>query len=235
MDSKAMENLPLYLSLGFALLSVLSIYVFYKASKNSKITLYVLSAWWILQSMLGLSGFYTHTDAFPPRFLFLILPPLVFIIGLFSTSGGRQYMERLDGKTLTLLHSIRVPVEMFLFFLFIYRLVPKLMTFEGRNFDILSGLSAPLIYYFGMKKKLLNKKILLLWNFICLGLLINIVVNAVLSAPFPFQKFAFDQPNIAVLYFPFNLLPAIVVPLVLFSHLAVIMQLLNRKSRKTEI
>jgi hypothetical protein len=55
----------------------------------------------------------------------------------------------------------------------------------------------------------------------------NIVLNAVLSVPTAFQQFAFDQPNIAILYFPFNLLPAVVVPLVLLSHLVVIRQLLN--------
>ncbi|HEX5025988.1 MAG TPA: hypothetical protein VFV68_11990, partial [Agriterribacter sp.] len=71
--------------------------------------------------------------------------------------------------------------------------------------------------------------LILLWNFICLALLINIVVNAVLSAPFPFQQFAFDQPDIAVLYFPFNWLPAVVVPIVLLSHLATIRQIINGK------
>jgi hypothetical protein len=42
------------------------------------------------------------------------------------------------------------------------------------------------------------------------------------------QQFAITQPNIAVQYFPFNWLPSVVVPLVLFSHLASIQQLLNR-------
>lgn len=102
------------------------------------------------------------------------------------------------------------------------------MTFEGSNFDMLSGLSAPVIYYFGYIKKNLNKRIILIWNVICLGLLINIVITAILSSPFPFQQFAFDQPNIAVLYFPFIWLPCCIVPLVLLSHLAAIRQLLKK-------
>jgi hypothetical protein len=101
------------------------------------------------------------------------------------------------------------------------------MTFEGRDFDIVSGITAPVIYYFVFVKKTLSKKILLAWNFICLALLLNIVLNAVLSVPTAFQQFAFDQPNIAILYFPFNLLPAVVVPLVLLSHLVAIRKLLN--------
>jgi hypothetical protein len=68
---------------------------------------------------------------------------------------------------------------------------------------------------------------LLLWNFICLGLLINIVVNAVLSAPSVFQQFAFGQPNTAILYFPFVWLPCCVVPLVLLAHLTSIRKLLS--------
>jgi len=105
------------------------------------------------------------------------------------------------------------------------------MTFEGRNFDILSGITAPVIYYFGFKGKGLNTKLLLTWNFICLTLLINIVINAILSVPFSFQKFGFDQPNIALLYFPFIWLPCCIVPLVLLAHLASIRKLLKEGSK----
>jgi hypothetical protein len=129
-------------------------------------------------------------------------------------------------QALTILHVVRVPVELVILGLFLIKAVPQLMTFEGRNFDILSGLSAPVIYYFAFIRKQMNGKLLLIWNFVCLGLLINIVANAILSAPFTFQKFAFDQPNIAILYFPYVLLPGCIVPLVLLSHLASIRQLI---------
>lgn len=222
-----MENLPTYISIVFALTTLLTVGLFYKATNNSKTTLVILIAWLAFQSFVGLSGFYKVTDSIPPRFLLLVLPPLLLIICLFMTSKGRHYIDSLDVKTLTILHIIRIPVEVVLFWLFVNKTVPELMTFEGRNFDILSGITAPVVFYLGFVKGRMNKKLILFWNFICLGLLINIVTNAVLSAPFPFQKFAFDQPNIAVLYFPFNWLPSCVVPLVLFSHLVAIRRLLN--------
>ncbi len=227
-----MENLPTYISIVFGLTTFLTVGLFYKATNNSKTTLIILLTWLALQTAIGLSGFYTVTDATPPRFLLLVLPPFLLIIGLFTTSKGKHYIDSLDAKILTILHTIRIPVEIVLFWLFINKTVPELATFEGKNFDILSGLTAPIVFYFGFIKKQLNRKIILIWNFICLGLLINIVTIAVLSAPFPFQKFAFDQPNIAVLYFPFNWLPSCVVPLVLFSHLATIRQLLNEGRKK---
>ncbi|MBC8047733.1 MAG: hypothetical protein H7Y00_13130 [Fimbriimonadaceae bacterium] len=222
-----MGNLPIYISIIFMLTTFLTVGLFYKATNGSKTTLLILLTWLLLHTFIALCGFYTNTDTVPPRFLLLVLPPLLFIIILFATSKGRHYIDNLNIKTLTILHTIRIPVELVLFWLYINEMIPGLMTFEGRNFDILSGLTAPVIFYFGFIKKRINKNVILIWNFICLGLLINIIVNAILSAPFPFQQFAFDQPNIAILYFPFIWLPCCIVPLVLFAHLSTIRQLLT--------
>jgi hypothetical protein len=221
-----MNGLPIYISIFFGLTTILTVLLFYKASHGSKTTLMILFSWLALQTAIGLSGFYTVTNTFPPRFILMVLPALLFIIVLFVTSKGRKYIDSLDVKTLTILHVVRIPVELVLLGLFMHNLVPKIMTFEGRNFDILAGLTAPVIFYVGFIKKKISSKAIILWNFICLGLLINIVVLAALSAPFSFQQFGFEQPNIAVLYFPFLWLPCCLVPIVLLSHLAAIRQLL---------
>ena len=44
-----------------------------------------------------------------------------------------------------------------------------------------------------------------------------------------FQQFAFDQPNLAILQFPFSWLACCVVPLVLFSHLVCLSFLFKKK------
>jgi hypothetical protein len=220
-----MNNLPLYISLTFGLTTLITVFLFFKAANSSRLTLSLLLAWLIIQTLLGLSGFYTDTRAMPPRLMFLGLPPLLFIMALFATPKGRIYIDGLNLGTLTILHTIRIPVEIVLLWLFLHGMVPKLMTFDGRNFDVLAGLSAPVVFYFVFFRKKLHRGMFLLWNLVCLGLLLNIILNAVLSAPVPFQKFAFDQPNIAVLYFPFVWLPSCVVPLVLLSHLAAIRKL----------
>jgi hypothetical protein len=226
-----MPYLPLYISLTFGITSVITVFLFYKATNNSYKTLFVLLGWLALQAFVAITGFYTVTGSMPPRFILLPLPALLCIIALFTTPGGKRYIDSLNTQTLTILHTIRIPVELVLFWLSVHKAVPQLMTFEGRNFDIISGITAPLVWYFGYVKKQMGRNLLLLWNFICIGLLINIVVNAVLSAPFPFQQFAFDQPNVAVLYFPFIWLPCCVVPLVLLSHLVSIRQLLKQKNK----
>ncbi len=130
---------------------------------------------------------------------------------------------------MTYLNVVRIPVEIVLFLLFLHNAVPEIMTFEGRNFDIIAGISAPFIAYYGLTKNRLNRHSILIWNFICLGLLMNIVTNGLFSAPSPIQKFAFDQPNIAILNFPFSWLPTFIVPIVLFGHLTSIRKLLKKK------
>ncbi len=224
-----MENLPLYIYFVFGLTTVAGILIFYKATSYSKSFLIVVSMWILFQTALSLSGFYKTSNTIPPRFLLLILPPVLLIIICFTTAKGKALIGRLDISTLTFFSIIRIPVEIVLFWLYTHKGIPQLMTFEGRNFDILLGLSAPIIYYFGFINRKLSQHIILSWNIICLILLLNIVINALLSIPGITQQFAFDQPNIAIGYFPFVLLPSCLVPLVLFSHLASIRQILLSK------
>ena|ERR1700741_563207 len=222
-----METLPVYLNVLFIGTTLLTVWLLYKATNNSGLTLILLLTWLALQALIASTGFYTISNTLPPRFVLMVLPPLLLIIFLFSTKKGRTYIDGLDPAILTFLHVVRVPVELCLLLLFMFGAVPQLMTFEGRNFDIISGVTAPIIFYLGYRKQKLSKGILLIWNFACLALLFNIVIHAVLSAPFAFQQLAFDQPNVAVLYFPFNWLPSCIVPVVLFSHLVCIRRLLK--------
>jgi len=99
------------------------------------------------------------------------------------------------------------------------------MTFEGRNFDIISGLSAPVIFWFAFKNGKINKKLLLVWNVVSFTLLIQVVATALISIPSPIQLQAFDKPAIGVVQFPFVWLPGIIVPIVAFTHLVSIQKL----------
>jgi hypothetical protein len=225
------ENLPAFILLTFGLTTLAALFLFYLALKNAnsagikkianKILLF-LSFWLIIQAILTLKEIYkSDTNSTPPKILlFGIFPTILTIIILFITRPGRQFIESLPLKEITYLNVIRIPVELVLIMLYMHHAIPRLMTFEGRNFDILAGLSAPFIAYYGLTKKKLGMLTILVWNFISLGLLLNIVVNALLSAPSVFQKFAFDQPNIAIINFPFSWLPTFIVPIILFGHLA---------------
>jgi hypothetical protein len=232
-------NLPTYVSVIFGLTTLATLLLFYWVLKNSKSestqqnALKILGAliiWLVIQAILTIQNVYSsNTNSLPPKiFLFAVLPAFIAIIILFVTKKGRQFIDNLSLAHITYLNIIRIPVELVLWWLFFYKTVPELMTFEGRNFDIIAGVTAPFIAYFGIVKRKLSHRIILGWNILCLGLLVNIGINGFLSAPSPLQKFAFDQPNIAILAFPFSWLVSFVVPIVLFSHVSSIRQLLKR-------
>ena len=226
-----MENVPAYVGIIFGLTTLLTIYFFALATTQMRLVLSILFIWLAAQAVISITGFYyRNTHAQPPAFLLATLPNMLVILVLFITKRGRTFIDGMNLKVLTILHIIRIPVEIVLLWLCMHKVVPQIMTFEGRNFDILSGISAPFIYYIAFRKETYNKWVLLVWNIICLILLINIVSIAILSTPFAFQCFGLDQPNIAVLYFPYIWLPACVVPVVLLSHLASI-RLLLKKSK----
>jgi len=220
-----MENLPTYVSTVFILTTGLTLFFLFKAAHQSKRVLTVSVLWLVLIFLIALTGFYEDTTRMPPSLAFLIGPPTIFILVLFLTPKGKDFLDKIDPRWINYLHVVRFPVEIVLFLLFTYQYIPEIMTFEGRNFDVLSGITAPFVVYFGYTKLKINRTVLLIWNFICLALLFNIVTIAILCAPFPFQQLAFDQPNVAVFYFPFVWLPGFVVPAVLFSHLVSIRKL----------
>ena len=222
-----MQHLPIYVYIVFAATVIVAGWLFYKATNYSRPFLINIIAWIAIQSVLGVTGFYNSSATMTKRFPLLFLPPLAFLIFRLVTKKGRAFLDSLHLPTLTIFHVIRIPVEIVLLWLFVNKTIPRVMTFEGRNFDILSGLSAPLVYYFAFVKKNIGKKVLIGWNIICLALLLNVVSSAILSLPDRYQQFGFEQPNIALGYFPFILLPAFLVPMVMFATMAALRQLLK--------
>lgn len=220
------ETIPQYVQLIFILTTALTGWFFLKANRQLKVVSILMVLWLILQATLAAQGFYTKGSGMPPRLILAVLPPVLLVFACFAVPAGRRYIESLDPRWLTWLHVVRIPVEATLLVLMTHHLVPVIMTFEGRNFDIFSGITAPFIAYYGYTKRRLSKTVLLVWNFVCLFLLVTVVYYGIMSAPTPFQKYSFDQPNVAVLHFPFVWLPSFIVPLVLFSHLVCIKGLL---------
>lgn len=229
-----MEHVSLTLQITFGFISLITVCWFYLASNKSRSFLLILIFWMIFQMALGMSGFYVDGHSLPPRFLLLLLPPILLVVVIAFSLKGKIFMDSLDLKQLTLIQSIRAGLELVLFFLYTAKAVPEIMTFEGRNFDIVSGLTAPFVYYYGFIKQRMSRTAMIAWNFIALGLALNIVITAILSAPTPLQQFGFDQPNIAVAYFPFTWLPSVVVPILIFSHFVSIRQLILKNTMATE-
>ncbi len=204
------------LSLAFLAITFLSLVLFYLGTGRNKKVLLVGCLWAFAVGLLSYTGFFRDTHAFPPRILYVIVPVVIYLVYLYRKWDQAMLRPRL----LLSVHSLRLPVELVLYQLYMAGKVPVIMTFKGCNFDILAGISAILLLcYLGVTQKKISVAVWTIWNILGLLSLVAIVSIALLSAPLPLQQLAFDQPNIAVLEFPYTLLPAVVVPVVLLSHL----------------
>jgi len=224
------EGFPLIQSISFFFLTLASCALYAWANTNSKKLIQVMSAWIIFISTLAYVGIFQDMKSLPPRFA-IVLGPTTFLIiyGLFPKQLNHTIKNRnLTRSTFT--HGVRIPVELALYSLSLHKMIPELMTFAGRNFDILAGITALIIgglFY----KNMISKNVLLIWNVIGILLLIFIVVNGILSSELPIQQFAFDQPNRALAYFPFVLLPGVIVPLLIYTHITDIIKIVRERNR----
>ncbi len=223
-----MEQLNSIYYLLFGVAVITAITLLYFASKKNNYVLGIITSIGILQSLISSTDFYADASSIPPRFVFLVLPSFLLLILSLSIPKFRSMCMRFEMKFLILIHVVRLLVELVLHALYEIKFIPKVMTYEGNNFDILIGITAIVIYYLYTNGKL-SSKALLIWNYIGLIFLVNIVLTAIISAPGPQQFIAFDQPNKAVQHFPFSLLPAIIVPIVFFSHILSIIKLRSSK------
>jgi len=232
-----LPELPIHITLVFIITTIGGIRLFNSILKNAepKIlnpnkTTIGLILWLAVQGVVAYFLFHVQpADAFPPRFVLVVLPVFGLVFWLFLTKKGRIIIDSLPLYQLTIFNLIRIPVELCLYWLFLQKAVPEVMTFEGRNFDIIGGLTCLFIAYFGYQQKKIGKTLLLIWNFGMLALIFNIMFHGLLSAPSPIQQFGIEQPNIALLHYPFVWLPAFLAPMVLLGHLIQIRQLLRDK------
>lgn len=189
-----------------------------------------LLLWMVVLSGLSLSGFFLNFDTIPPRFVVIIAIPLVTLIwALLISKTTKQILQLVPAQAIINLQVFRVIVEILLWMLFIQNLLPIQMTFEGLNFDILAGITAPLIAYFGIVKNKWPSRLIIVWNMVSLGLLLNIVIIAILSFPTTFRYFMNEPANAIVATFPFVWLPGFLVPLAYGLHFLSIRKHLNQK------
>ncbi|MCB0767539.1 MAG: hypothetical protein KDB95_10080 [Flavobacteriales bacterium] len=193
---------------------------------HDRSVLAVLVGWGALHAALAGAGFYMVTEALPPRPMLLLLPMLLAVVGLLVFASGRRYLQKADLLALTVLHVLRIPVELVLHAGWQEGLLPRMLTYEGMNFDIISGLTAPLVVLYLRRSRDPGRLLPLLWNVACLLLLVNVVVRAALSFPSPMQVLNHDEPMRLVQQLPWIWLPSVIVPAVLLAHVAAIVKLI---------
>lgn len=170
----------------------------------------------------GLLTFWSGFDSFelPPPVLVLVNIGLIAATAFLFSSLGTNIVKRASLSGLVLFQSFRFPLELLMHRAYVEGLMPKQMSFEGRNLDIFTGITA-LILGLALRKRNLPEWLVWAWNLLGLGLLFNVVAVAILSTPVSFRMFHNDPPNVWICDAPFVWLPTVMVVAAFFGHLAV--------------
>jgi hypothetical protein len=171
-----------------------------------------------LSGLLAAGGALRDFSALPPPFLRLFVPLSIVTGALALSPFGARLVKTLPLWGLVGFQTFRVLVELLLWRLHHSGVVPVQMTFEGDNFDLLTGLSAAVVAWL-LARGRTSARVVWVWNALGLGLLLNVVAIAMLSMPTPLRVFASQNTIVAEL--PFVWIPCVMVQAALFGHILV--------------
>jgi hypothetical protein len=223
--------IPLYLYYSFLILSVATFIIIAREVRHrfpeNRSYVYGLIIWFLAQYLLGKYGFFVQgLGDIPPRIMLFVVPNVLFLLYLAFSQKGKQLSIQFGLVFLSAVQVFRLGVEMVLWQLDARELLPSVMSFEGRNFDVLVGLTAPAVAYLYSRGKI-STRWMVAWNISGLVLVTNVVVHGMLSVP-GIEVIQTNVPNFIVSYAPFNLLPGVLVPFAYALHIASLRKLLNR-------
>ena len=198
-------------------------------------TLFITALWITVLIRLTGRDFFSDFHTIPPRPALAFLVPLPFILLFTFSSTGESLLRAIPGQWLINMQAFRLFVELLLWFAFLSRKLPVQMSFEGGNFDFITGLLALPVGYFCFIKKRWPIKMAIAFNILGLLLLVNILIIAILSMPGSLRVFYNEPSGYLIAKIPFILLPGILVPIAYSLHIFSLRQLILQKkySRNT--
>jgi len=188
-----------------------------------------LVGWLALTGMLADHGFFDDFQSMPPRLLLALGPPLLTLLALTFSRRIAPLLAALPPAWPVAAQTFRIPVEIVLWRLAVAGVIPELLSFHGRNVDILVGLTAPVVAYACFVRRAWPARVAVWWNWAGIVILLNVVVHAQLSAPTPWRIFETDPPTTFIADWPYIWLPDFLVPLAWLLHAVSLRQLRSRR------
>lgn len=186
--------------------------------RHTLITAVVVTAILTLSAVVASTGLLSRFDAMPPYVLRFIMPHIMLTMILSRSPYGRRLALGLPIPVLVGFQAFRILVELILHRVYLAGSLPVQMTFAGRNLDIITGLTAVVVAWPTTRGQA-PPWMLYAWNFVGLGLLINIVGTAIVSMPGPLRVFTNDPANTLIAHWPYIWLPTFLVTTALMGHL----------------
>jgi hypothetical protein len=183
-------------------------------------TVAAVALWLALTGALAAAGRLSFSTR-PPTIMLVIVLALVLTARWALSAAGARLAAAVPVALLVAVQGFRLPLELLMHRAYTEGLMPVQMSFSGRNFDIVTGTSA-LLLAVALARGAASRRLVWLWNWMGLALLLNVVTIALLSAPTPLRVFMNEPANVWITRAPFIWLPAVLVPCALAGHLLVL-------------
>lgn len=185
---------------------------------------FLLIIFWLLAAIgLAASGLLASNDG-AARLLMpalIVLPVAVFLLVLRNSKTFRETVLSINTGQLVILHSWRMVGTGFLF-LYAYDLLPGLFAWLAGVGDMLAAIGAVFIGSALLQGRQVSRRVLLRWNtFGLLDFVIAVIVGTALRSAYHGGAINTD----AMAQLPLSLVPTVIVPLYVISHLVIFLQL----------
>lgn len=191
-----------------------------------------LFVWFVYAGLMGYFDIIRNPASRPPGIVFLAIPVVAFLVFFIffvaRSSSGVRFALAFPLWIVLGTQSFRIGVEFFLHRLWIDGLIPRTLTFEGANWDIFIGASAPVAAWLSTQGRM-GMRLAFAWNLLGLVSLANVVTRSVLTAPGPLHLIQAEVPNLMIGTFPFLFIPGFFVPLAVALHVLAIRSIVSRQ------
>lgn len=232
MDRLSTPTLLLFACTALALLAAW-VWGILRSSGPKLVPLTALGLWLAAIGVSGGFGFFERFDTLPPRLILVILPMLGVMAWLSFSKAGKGWATHFSSPFLMGVQVFRVAVEWFLYRAYAEGQLPVEMTFDGHNFDIVVGLTAPLAALLAYINAARFRRLLIGWNVSGMVILSVVVTHGVGGAPTRIQWLHLTPDNTLIGVFPYIYLPAFLVLSAYVLHILALRRLtapLNRPS-----
>ncbi|MEX0291121.1 MAG: hypothetical protein AB3N14_18605 [Flavobacteriaceae bacterium] len=189
-----------------------------------------LCIWFVYILLIASSGF-LQDFSLPPRFpIFLIFPAFIFTGVVLYKYRNSEVLTAIPKSWAVYYQTFRIVIESLFVGSVAAGLLHPEVTFEGYNYDIIFGFSAPVVGFMVFNRNIWSSKVALYWNYFGLAVISFIIFLFITTIFIP--SFWGETESLApleIMTFPFVLVPAFLMPSAVFMHIMSIIQLTRPK------
>ncbi|MFM8551811.1 MAG: hypothetical protein ACKOCD_05765 [Nitrospiraceae bacterium] len=234
-----MPTVPHDIATGFVLLPLAVLSVLAVLLVRRSLTLWwvvaIMASWTVLTAGLAASGTLADFGTGHPRIPILALTQLAFVVWLAWFSRWSGELAQIPQQYLVGLQCFRIPIELLMAALAARNLLAIEMTFLGKNFDLLTGVTAVMLAIWVRRDGEESlRQVLIVWNLMGLSFLTAVLAHGILSVPYPFQLLHLSVPTFVIASFPVVWLLTVLVPIAYLLHLVSLKRCLAERPGASE-